>query len=108
MRKRWTTGMLADVERMDVEQFSYKYEISKRKAWKAAGYYGKKFIPLKSRNRKFYAEDVALLFELSSEGLKSTEIALATKHSPADIRRIMIEAKEHGFDAYPPRPQTIA
>ena len=54
--------------------------------------------------RKFFAEDVAQIFELMSEGLLSTEICLVIGSSPASVRSIIRDAKSKGFDAFPKRP----
>lgn len=54
--------------------------------------------------RKVFAEDVAQIFELMSEGLLSTEICLVVGGSSAGVRSIIRDAKSKGFDAFPKRP----
>lgn len=110
MRKRWTTKMLSDAEKMDARQFSEAHGISIQASRDGAKRYGLSFVPMErhGRHRMFYAEDVARMFEIRSEGYSCTLIADAFCTTSAHVRKILSTAREKGFEAYPPRPQTIA
>lgn len=58
---------------------------------------------LKPRIRKFFANDVALMIELSMSGLKSSLIGEYFDCSASTVRHAISNAKQHGFDAYPLR-----
>ena len=60
---------------------------------------------LKAITRKFYAEDIAKMFEFSSSGLKSSLIAEYFNTTISSIRSTMCLARKNGFDAYPIREQ---
>jgi hypothetical protein len=55
------------------------------------------------KERKWFREDVALMFELLAAGLSSSLIAEHFNTSAASIRNVISLAKSQGFDAYPPR-----
>lgn len=58
---------------------------------------------LKPRIRKFFANDVALMFELSASDLKSSLIGEYFNCSASTIRKAISNAKQHGFEKYPLR-----
>lgn len=61
---------------------------------------------LKSITRKFYAEDVAKMLELSSCGLRALLIAEYFNTTASSIRSTMCLARKNGFDAYPLRNES--
>lgn len=60
---------------------------------------------LKPIARKFYAEDVANMFELASDGIKSSIIGEYYDTSSESIRSTMSLARKHGLNMYPLRSQ---
>ena len=58
---------------------------------------------LKSIVRKFYAEDVARMFEFSDSGIKSSVIAEYFNSTSDSIRSTMKLARKNGMNTYPMR-----
>lgn len=58
---------------------------------------------LKPVKRKFYAEDVASMFEMAGCGVKSSIIAEYFNTTSISIRSTMSIARKKGFEAYPLR-----
>jgi urease alpha subunit len=55
------------------------------------------------RTRQYYAEDIALIFEMISCGLTQSVIAEYYNTTRAAIKSLVFSAKQSGFDAYPMR-----
>lgn len=55
------------------------------------------------RKRRFYAEDVAKMFELKNTGLDNHEIGLFFNVSRGIISTTISKAKKQGFDRFPKR-----
>lgn len=72
-------------------------EINNTSAWKPMT------SNLKAITRKFYAEDIAKMFEFSSSGLKASLIAEYFNTTISSIKSTMCLARKNGFDAYPMR-----
>jgi hypothetical protein len=58
---------------------------------------------IKKKDRQWYAEDAAMMMELSYSGITSNLIAEYFNTSASAIRNVMSLAKAEGFDAYPLR-----
>ena len=54
-------------------------------------------------NGRWYAEDVAKIFELASAGIKHSIIAEYFNTAKRNIEKILYNARKNGFDAYPLR-----
>lgn len=59
-----------------------------------------KSIPTK---RRYFAEDVADMMELSDMNVGRVEIARKYRTSSSAISMLLMRAKKHGFDRYPKR-----
>lgn len=53
--------------------------------------------------QKHYAEDISLMMEMESSGLKHSIIAEYFDLTRTNIKYILCKAKQHGFDRYPRR-----
>lgn len=62
------------------------------------------FKPRVQSNQKWFAEDIANIFELLSQGLKISEIATYIGITDGSLKYLLVTAKKNGFDAYPKRP----
>ena len=58
------------------------------------------------RRRKLYAEEIALMMEWRNEKIPVKLCARMLGISPWNFHRAIRKAKEHGYDAYPPRHPT--
>lgn len=101
----WTTGMVRDLEHLTNPEFAEKYGVTIN-AIKAARTRYKKLCPrsrLSLGGRKFFAEDVAWMFEQKMAGKTYREIGEEINRTAALVRRIMTRAAELGYQAYPTR-----
>ena len=60
-------------------------------------------INLGQKERQYYAEDIALIFEMTSCGLKQSLIAEYYSTTRGAIKFLIFRASKYGFDAYPLR-----
>ena len=98
--------MLKDLRTMTSAEMSAKYGIS-RNAVRCAASFNK--IKIKREQKSpVYAEDVARLFEIMSDGFSAAYASKKIGVSEYQARRIIRKAEKHGFDAYPPRPKEAA
>ena len=56
------------------------------------------------KQNKFWAADIAAMFEMKANGLNSNLIAEYFNSSGGTIRKVMSLAAKNGFAAYPMRP----
>ena len=60
----------------------------------------------KKVQRRFYAEDIAAMFEFRSLGLSFEDIAVGFKSTANSIKTMLVDARKNGFDAYPMRSES--
>lgn len=58
---------------------------------------------IQSKRRKYYAEDIARIFEAKSQGLMWCEIAKELSTTTRNLESVVARARRFGFDAFPKR-----